>query len=71
MTLDVQVLVIAFLAISLRLAVERSALDPVQTKDSDDSNRSQPQATTQANDCQIYFSATSDSNVDESHSSHV
>jgi hypothetical protein len=65
MTLDVQVLVIAFLALSLRLTAGRSPLDSVQTKDRGDSNRPQAQARTQRSDCQIHFSATSDSNVDK------
>jgi hypothetical protein len=38
MTLDVQVLVIAFLVISLRLAAEKTALEAVRTKDSGESN---------------------------------
>jgi hypothetical protein len=54
MTLDVHVLVIAFLAISLRLAAEKTALEAVRTKDSADSNRPQPQSRTQRSDCQKY-----------------
>jgi hypothetical protein len=38
MTLDVQVLVIAFLAISLRLAAEKTVWKAVRTKDSAESN---------------------------------
>ena len=52
MTLDVQVLVIAFLAISLRLAAEKAALEAVRTKDSADSNRPQPHAISGANHSQ-------------------
>jgi hypothetical protein len=61
MTLDVQVLVIAFLAISLSLAVEKTALEAVRTKDSADSNGPQPQPRTQRSDCQNGSAAPHDS----------
>jgi hypothetical protein len=51
MTLDVHVLVIAFLAISLRLVALKTALEAVRTKDSADSNRPQAQSRTQRSDC--------------------
>jgi hypothetical protein len=64
MTLDVQVLVIAFLNLSLRLVAAKTALDADRTKDSGDANRPQAQAGTQRSDGQTHFSAALDSNAD-------
>lgn len=66
MTLDVQVLVIAFFALSLRLLVERAALEVVETdagshredQHSRDHDRPEGQARTQPSDYQSQVGTT-------------